>query len=73
MKKDNAEMQPMGYGTSAKAPAGATASDNSGERRERIVNGVAMGKADATGPDHKFDGGRSKGVCYTHGRKSYQK
>jgi hypothetical protein len=73
MKKDNAEMQPMGYGTSAKAPAGATASDKTGERMERVVNGVAMGKADATGPDHKFDGGRSKGVCYTHGRKSYQK
>lgn len=71
--KDNAEMQPKGYGTSAKAPAGATASDRSGERMERIVNGVAMGKADATGSNGKFDGGRSKGVCYTHDRKSYQK
>lgn len=73
MNKDNAEMQPKGYGTSAKAPAGAAASDKTGERMERVVNGVAMGKADATGPDYKFDGGRSKGVCYTHGRKSYQK
>jgi hypothetical protein len=73
MKKDNAEMQPKGYGTSAKAPAGAAASDKSGERMERTVNGVAMGKADATGADKKFDGGRSKGMCYTHERKSYQK
>jgi hypothetical protein len=39
----------------------------------KVVNGVAMGKADATGPDKMFDGGRSKGICYTHDRKSYQK
>jgi len=71
--KDNAEMQPKGYGTSAKAPAGATASDSTGNRHERVVNGVGMGKADATGANHNFDGGRSKGVCYTHERKSYQK
>lgn len=73
MKKDNAEMQPAGYGTSAKAPAGATASDKSGERTGSVKNGVAMGKADAIGADKNFDGGRSKGVCYTHGRTSYQK
>jgi hypothetical protein len=66
-------MQPKGYGTSAKAPAGAAASDKSGERMEAIKNGVAMGKADATGANHNFDGGRSKGVCYSHDRKSYQK
>ncbi len=71
--KDNAEMQPKGYGTSAKAPAGATASDKSGERMGQVRNGVGMGKADATGANANFDGGRSKGVCYTHDRKSYQK
>jgi hypothetical protein len=73
MKHDNASNQPAGYGTSAKAPAGATASDMSGERHGKVVNGVAMGKADATGGNHSFDGGRCKGVCYTHERKSYQK
>jgi hypothetical protein len=73
MKHDNASKQPAGYGTSAKAPAGATASDMSGERHGKVVNGVGMGKADATGGNHAFDGGRCKGVCYTHERKSYQK
>ena len=61
------------YGTSAKAPKGVAASDMTGERRERVVNGVGMGKMDAVGADKMFDGGRSKGVCYTHDRKSYQK
>jgi len=70
--KHNAEMQPKGYGTSAKAPAGAAASDKSGERMGQVKNGVGMGKADATGADHNFGGGRSKGVCYSHDRKSCQ-
>jgi hypothetical protein len=71
--KHDAEMTPKGYGSGTKAPAGATASDSSGERHGKVVNGVAMGKADATGANHAFDGGRCKGVCYTHERKSYQK
>lgn len=71
--KHNAEMTPKGYGSGTKAPAGATASDSSGERHGKVVNGVAMGKADATGANSAFDGGRCKGVCYTHERKSYQK
>jgi hypothetical protein len=70
--KHNAEMQPKGYGTSAKAPAGAAASDKTGDRAGMVKNGVGMGKADATGADSKFDGGRSKGVCYSHDRKSCQ-
>jgi hypothetical protein len=61
------------YGTSAKPPKGASASDGTGERHERLKNGVAMGMADGVGSDKKFDGGRSKGTCYTHDRKSYQK
>ena len=61
------------YGTSAKPPKGAAASDSTGERRERLKNGVAMGMADGVGSDKKFDGGRSKGTCYTHDRRSYQK
>lgn len=71
--KDNAEMTPKGYGSGTKPPAGASASDSSGERHGRIVNGVGMGKADGTGKNSQFDGGRSKGMCYTHERKSYQK
>ena len=71
--KDNAEMTPKGYGSGGKAPAGASGSDMTGERHGKVVNGVGMGKADATGSNHSFDGGRSKGVCYTHERKSYQK
>jgi hypothetical protein len=71
--KDNAEMTPKGYGSGTKPPAGASASDSSGERHGRIVNGVGMGKADGTGKNSTFDGGRSKGMCYTHDRSSYQK
>jgi hypothetical protein len=63
----------MKYGTSAKAPAGATASDKTGERSERLKGGVAMGKEDATGSDKKFDTGRTSGVCYTHQRYTCQK
>lgn len=71
--KDNAEKTPAGYGAGVKSPGGASASDASGERHGKLVNGVAMGKADGMGANHKYDGGRSKGVCYTHERKSYQK
>lgn len=55
-----------------KLPKGATASDMSGERKEKLVGGVALGKEDAIGADKKFDGGRSSGVCYTHTRSAYR-
>jgi hypothetical protein len=55
-----------------KLPKGATASDMTGERKEKLVGGVAMGKEDATGADKKFDGGKSSGVCYTHTRSAYR-
>ena len=73
MKRDNAEMQPKGYGygSNAKEPAGVKASDASGERHGKIVNGVAMGMADDVSSD-QFNGGRSKGVCYTHTRDRYK-
>jgi len=67
----SAEMQPKGYGTSAKAPKGVDASDMTGERREKMVNGIAMGKADGVSSE-QFNGGRSKGVCYTHTRSDYK-
>ena len=67
------EAKGYGFGSNAKAPSGVTASDKSGERMGKVVDGIGMGKADATGPDKMFDGGRSQGVCYVHDRKSYQK
>ena len=55
-----------------KLPKGADASDTSGERKAKLVGGVAMGKEDAIGADKKFDGGRSKGICYEHTRSAYR-
>jgi hypothetical protein len=54
--------------TGAKAPAGATSSDKTGERQERKTGGVAMGMADATGKDKLFNTGRTSGICYEHKR-----
>ena len=54
--------------TGAKAPAGATSSDKTGERMERKTGGVAMGKEDAVGSDKLFNTGRTAGTCYTHKR-----
>jgi len=62
----------MKYGTSAKVPAGAAKADASGERKEAMRGGVAMGKEDAIGADKKFDTGRTAGVCYTHSRTEYK-
>lgn len=59
--------------TGAKAPAGVTASDKSGERMEKMRGGVAMGKEDAVGSDKKFDTGRTAGICYEHKRTAYGK
>ena len=73
MKRDNAEMQPKGYGygSNAKEPSGVKASDASGERHGSLKNGIAMGRADAVSSD-QFNGGRSKGVCYTHIRGDHK-
>ena len=60
--------------TGAKGPAGATASDSSGERHEKSHRGgVAMGKEDAIGADKQFNTGRTEGICYDHKRSSYAK
>ena len=61
-----------GYGSNAKEPGGVKASDASGERSGSIKNGIAMGKADNISPDKQFNGGRSKGVCYTHVRGDHK-
>lgn len=58
--------------TGATAPKGATSSDTSGERMEKMRGGVAMGKMDATGKDSQFNTGRTEGICYTHTRDAYK-
>jgi hypothetical protein len=64
--------KPRNYGTSAKAPAKATSSDDKGERREKMRGGVAMGKEDGVGADKQFNTGRTEGTCYTHTRSEYR-
>lgn len=54
--------------TGATAPKGATSSDKTGERMEKMRGGVAMGKQDAMGSDKDFNTGKTAGVCYTHKR-----
>lgn len=71
MDDDTKEPRGYGFGSNAKEPKGVKASDESGERKGKIVNGIAMGKADAVG-EHKFDGGRHSGVCYEHVRGDYK-
>lgn len=58
--------------TGAKAPAGATSSDSSGERMESMRGGVAMGKMDGIGKDAQFNTGRTAGICYEHTRTAYK-
>lgn len=54
--------------TGATAPKGATSSDKTGERMEKMRGGVAMGKEDAMGSDKNFNTGKTSGVCYSHKR-----
>jgi len=54
--------EPKEYGTMAdKLPKGASSSDKRGERREREVDGVAMGKEDK---NNQFNQGRAEKNCY---------
>lgn len=57
--------------TGATSPKGVDASDSTGERKEKLVNGVAMGKEDMTGKDGLFNTGRTAGICYEHTRSAY--
>ena len=52
-------------------PKGASKADMSGERKGRIVGGVAEGKEDAIGKDCEYNTGRTSGVCYEHKRTAY--
>jgi hypothetical protein len=54
-----------------KMPKGVLASDESGERRGKVVGGVGMGKQDAH-MNKELKGGSKEAVCYTHNRSSYQ-
>jgi len=49
--------------TGAKAPAGATSSDTTGERKAKLVGGVAMGKADSIGSRDASHMGKYDGMC----------
>ena len=57
--------------TGEKLPKGAQKADMSGERRGKIVGGVAQGKEDATGADKQYNTGKTEGVCYEHKRTAY--
>jgi len=59
--------------TGATAPKGATSADTSGERKGKLVGGVAMGKEDMVGKDSQFNTGRTNGICYEHTRSDYKK
>jgi len=54
-------------------PKSAGKADMSGERKGRIVGGVAEGKEDKIGKDSEFNTGRTAGVCYNHERTNYKK
>lgn len=68
--------------TGEREPKGATASDRTGTKSKRTVNGVGMGKADSTGnaiqgvgrgalggsERGEFNTGRSESTCYSHKR-----
>jgi hypothetical protein len=54
-------------------PKGSDKADSSGERKGKLVGGVAMGKEDKTaGMEGEFNTGRTAGVCYTHKRENYR-
>jgi len=56
-----------------KVPMGALSSDTSGERKGKIVGGVAQGREDKTaGMEGEFNTGKTAGVCYTHDRSHYR-
>ena len=56
-----------------KIPMGALSSDTSGDRKGKIVGGVAMGKEDKTsGMEGEFNTGRTSGICYEHKRENYR-
>jgi hypothetical protein len=56
-----------------KVPMGALSSDTMGERKGKIVGGVAQGREDKTaGMEGEFNTGKTAGVCYEHKRENYR-
>jgi hypothetical protein len=56
-----------------KVPMGALSSDTTGERKGKLVGGVAQGREDKTaGMEGEFNTGRTAGVCYEHKRENYR-
>ncbi len=56
-----------------KLPKGVNASDMTGERKEKLRGGVAMGKEDKTaGMEGEFNTGRTAGICYEHKKSGYR-
>jgi len=70
MGKMDKEMYKPGR-SGEKAPMGVRASDESGERRAKIVGGVGMGKEDAH-MNKELKGGSKEAVCYVHDRSHYR-
>lgn len=58
--------------TGATAPKGATSSDRSGERMEKMRGGVAMGMEDKIGADKQFNTGKTAGICYVKEKAAYR-
>jgi hypothetical protein len=63
--------QPAGYGNKATMSGNPAADMKSGEQGSAKKN-IPNAMTNATGKNDCFDGGKMSGVCYTHGRKSYQ-
>jgi len=63
--------QPAGYGNKVTLPGNPAADMKSGEQGSAKKN-IPNAMTNATGKDMDFNCGKMSGVCYTHGRKSYQ-
>ena len=65
--------EPSGYGYGNKATmAGNPAADMKSGEQGSAKKGIPNAMTNKTGKDCSFEGGKMSGVCYTHGRKSYQ-
>jgi hypothetical protein len=86
MKQNSKVDEGTRHESGEREPKGAKASDHTGEKRERIVAGVGMGKADRmplrdAGHIGKHEGlvgehneGRqTSGTCYDHKRTAYRR
>ena len=62
-----------GYGTHATMKGDAGAADRKGSRHNVFKGMVPSGKSEMVkGGEHKYDGGKHSGICYTHERSHYR-